>query len=248
MLCHFSWWRLGSPSPWWQVCHAQNPLDNLLPKQRGSGSFLSLWSFLLMCRKLFEQLSLSGALAELTWPVIPNKRHIFRHWLFQLNVFVMIDALHLLGVLAFNNQKAMWIVDAQTFNGFHLVDTELSACREVILDFDPIANERKIALPNAQTFFLVSENSDQSLKMLIKCARWRYELFYSFLACWLIHVVSLIFDSLFFLRLLLITHGKESSGLAIILLKIVPTHDLQTAVNSQLVVDAAVHRWVWLFY
>uniref|UniRef100_A0A3N7E9P4 Uncharacterized protein n=1 Tax=Populus trichocarpa TaxID=3694 RepID=A0A3N7E9P4_POPTR len=68
-----------------------------------------------MCRKLFEQLSLSGALAELTWPVIPNKR-------------------------------------------------------EVILDFDPIANERKIALPNAQTFFLVSENSDQSLKMLIKCA------------------------------------------------------------------------------
>ncbi|KAG6791238.1 hypothetical protein POTOM_000350 [Populus tomentosa] len=46
--------------------------------------------------KLFEQLSLSGALAELTWPVIPNKRHIFR---------------------------------------------------EVFLDFDPIANERKIALP-----------------------------------------------------------------------------------------------------
>ncbi|KAJ6961652.1 hypothetical protein NC652_000557 [Populus alba x Populus x berolinensis] len=45
---------------------------------------------------LFEQLSLSGALAELTWPVIPNKRHIFR---------------------------------------------------EVFLDFDPIANERKIALP-----------------------------------------------------------------------------------------------------
>ncbi|KAJ6945477.1 hypothetical protein NC651_000508 [Populus alba x Populus x berolinensis] len=28
--------------------------------------------------KLFEQLSLSGALAELTWPVIPNKRHVFR--------------------------------------------------------------------------------------------------------------------------------------------------------------------------
>jgi len=199
-------------------------------------------------RKLFEQLSLSGALAELTWPVIPNKRHIFRHWLFQLNVFVMIDALHLLGVLAFNNQKAMWIVDAQTFNGFHLVDTELFACREVILDFDPIANERKIALPNAQTFYLLSELKFRSIvenaHQMCKVETWTF----LFISCVLINSCCKPNIRLPFFCDLLITHGKESSGLGIILLKIVPTHDLQTAVNSQLVVDAAVHRWVWLFY
>jgi len=31
------------------------------------------------CRKLFELLVLSGALAELTWPAILNKRDIFRY-------------------------------------------------------------------------------------------------------------------------------------------------------------------------
>lgn len=32
------------------------------------------------CRKLFELLCLSGALAELTWPAILNKRHLFRYY------------------------------------------------------------------------------------------------------------------------------------------------------------------------
>lgn len=32
-----------------------------------------------LCRKLFELLSLSAALAELTWPAILNKRHLFRY-------------------------------------------------------------------------------------------------------------------------------------------------------------------------
>lgn len=31
------------------------------------------------CRKLFELLSFSGALAELTWPTILNKRQLFRY-------------------------------------------------------------------------------------------------------------------------------------------------------------------------
>jgi len=34
------------------------------------------------CRKLFEVLSFSGALAELTWPTILNKRQLFRYMLF----------------------------------------------------------------------------------------------------------------------------------------------------------------------
>lgn len=31
------------------------------------------------CRKLFEVLSFSGALAELSWPTILNKRQLFRY-------------------------------------------------------------------------------------------------------------------------------------------------------------------------
>lgn len=34
--------------------------------------------FLTICRKLFELLVLSGALAELTWPTILGKRDMFR--------------------------------------------------------------------------------------------------------------------------------------------------------------------------
>jgi fermentation-respiration switch protein FrsA (DUF1100 family) len=36
--------------------------------------------FHIICRKLFELLVLSGALAELTWPAILNKRPIFRYF------------------------------------------------------------------------------------------------------------------------------------------------------------------------
>jgi hypothetical protein len=35
--------------------------------------------FHIICRKLFELLVLSGALAELTWPTILNKGPIFRY-------------------------------------------------------------------------------------------------------------------------------------------------------------------------
>ena len=37
------------------------------------------------CRKLFELLSLSGALAELAWPTILSKRHMFRYWSYSMN-------------------------------------------------------------------------------------------------------------------------------------------------------------------
>jgi len=33
----------------------------------------------LLCRKLFELLSFSGALAELSWPTILGKRQLFRY-------------------------------------------------------------------------------------------------------------------------------------------------------------------------
>jgi hypothetical protein len=50
--------------------------------------FLIWWSVLTVicllllsaCRKLFELLVLSGALAELTWPAILSKRHMFRYF------------------------------------------------------------------------------------------------------------------------------------------------------------------------
>lgn len=40
------------------------------------------------CRKLFELLVLSGALAELTWPTILSKRHIFRYCSMKSNVLI----------------------------------------------------------------------------------------------------------------------------------------------------------------
>lgn len=40
-------------------------------------------SMLDTCRRLFELLSLSGALAERTWPEILNKRNMFRYWLYS---------------------------------------------------------------------------------------------------------------------------------------------------------------------
>lgn len=40
-------------------------------------------------RRLFELLSLSGALAELTWPTILNKRHIFREVFLDFNPFAV---------------------------------------------------------------------------------------------------------------------------------------------------------------
>ena len=87
-VCCFSWWGMGSPSLWWQVCI----LEKMFTVSSGfeshawtaPDSFLSL-SIHDTCRKLFELLSLSVSLAEPTWPAILNKRHTFRYWLYSLS-------------------------------------------------------------------------------------------------------------------------------------------------------------------
>lgn len=77
-------------------------------------------------------------------------------------------------VLAFNNQNTMWIVDAQTFIGYNLIDSEVcfSAYREVFLDFDPIdvskLNEKRIAVPGSPASSLLSE---LKLRSIIENAR-----------------------------------------------------------------------------
>ena len=44
-----------------------------------TASIMQYSNALYNCRKLFELLVLSGALAELTWPAILNKRAMFRY-------------------------------------------------------------------------------------------------------------------------------------------------------------------------
>lgn len=89
-------------------------------------------------------------------------------------------------VLAFNNQKTMWIVDAQTFIGYNLIDSEvyLFAYREVFLDFDPIdvskLNEKRIAMQGSPASSLLSELKLRSIienaRQICKVETWTFSI------------------------------------------------------------------------
>ncbi|KAJ4763348.1 DNA glycosylase superfamily protein [Rhynchospora pubera] len=105
-------------------------------------------------RKLFEILVLSSALAELSWPVILTKRHIFRY---SSQVREKKDKFQLL---------------LKPYNHVMFI------CREVFMDFDPVSvsklNEKKLVAPGSPARSLLSEsklrsvieNSKQILKII----------------------------------------------------------------------------------
>ena len=103
------------------------------------------------CRKLFELLVLSGALAELTWPAILNKRAMFRY----LSAFPYVPS-HSWTLM-------LYLVTLVIFNMPH---------REVFMDFDPILvsklSEKKIIAPGSPSSSLLSE---QKLRGVIENAR-----------------------------------------------------------------------------
>jgi len=114
---------------------------------------LILWT---SCRKLFELLVLSGALAELTWPAILSKRHIFRCSTYLLN-------------------RNYWYMIFLSCIIFY---------REVFVDFDPVLvsklSEKKIVAPGSTASSLLSE---PKLRTIIENARQTLKVcsFYSFL-------------------------------------------------------------------
>lgn len=92
---------------------------------------------------MFELLVFSGALAELTWPAILSKRHIFRYYSNgKLNLGFMYLFFSVVSLL-------------------HLLIREVTVCREVFADFDPIMvakfNEKKITSPGSTASSLLSE-------------------------------------------------------------------------------------------
>lgn len=108
------------------------------------------------CRKLFELLVFSGALAELTWPAILSKRHVFRYSSEKLNLAFMYSTDYFFSVVSL----------------LHLLIWEVPLCREVFADFDPIMvakfDEKKITAPGSTASSLVSE---LKLRAIIENAR-----------------------------------------------------------------------------
>lgn len=124
-----------------------------------SSVFISM--LLTICRKLFELLSFSTALAELTWPVILSKRPIFRYLSIALVLCVAFKLSRFTRISYYS----------QAFPGRWLF-LHVLECRDVFLDFDPIAvsklNDKKIATQGSPASSLLSE---LKLRAIIENAR-----------------------------------------------------------------------------
>lgn len=154
-LCHFPRRGMGTPCAWWQV-RELNIVCVFLIDYECLTKIKLKFILLTTCRNMFELLVFSGALAELSWPAILSKRHVFRYSNEKLILAFMYSTDYFFTVV-FPLRLLIW---------------EVPLCREVFADFDPIMvakfDEKRITAPGSTASSLVSE---LKLRAIIENAR-----------------------------------------------------------------------------